>query len=278
MVKKLEHKKIKIIIFFLLVPLLVYLWPVQIYGNTTYIMLVGNSMYPVIESGTFIVLKQEQQYVLGDIIGFVNEDNKKVVHRIIEQTDQGFITKGDNNRRNDPGITPEDEVLGRAIFVIPYVGYTSLFLQTPLGMSIFGIWALIMFTKKRSKQDNKNSKEIFLIFKIGFISVLINYIIAQIILGFDIRLSKTMNIPLSNIFEPTIANSIIFVVLTIAFIMLYLFSRKIQNVKTDEIKPLKLIFVLGGIMILTLQVISAFNNIPILIGIISNNQLFPSIF
>lgn len=272
------QKKIKILVVLLFIPILIYFWPVQLYGDTTYIMLVGNSMYPVIESGTFVVLKQEQQYFLGDIIGFVNEDNKNVVHRIVDQTDKGFITKGDNNRRNDPGVIPVDEVVGRSIFVIPYVGYTSLFLQTPIGMSIFGIWALIMFNKNKSKTNNKKSSESFIIFKIGLISVLINYVLTQITLGFDIRLSKTMNIPFSNIFEPTIANSVSFGMLTMAIIILYLFSRKIQYNKSDEIKPLKLIFALGGIMILVLQIISAINTVPILITNISENQLIPPIF
>ncbi|WP_278975085.1 signal peptidase I [Nitrosopumilus sp.] len=272
------QKKIKILVVLLFIPILIYFWPVQLYGDTTYIMLVGNSMYPVIESGTFVVLKQEQQYFLGDIIGFVNEDNKNVVHRIVEQTDEGFITKGDNNKKNDPGVIPVDKVVGRSIFVIPYVGYTSLFLQTPIGMSIFGIWALIMFNKNKSKTNNKKSSESFIIFKIGMISVVINYVLTQVTLGFDIRLSKTMNIPFSNIFEPTIANSVSFGMLTMAIIMLYLFSRKIQDNKSDEIKPLKLIFALGGIMILVLQIISAINTIPILITNISENQLIPPIF
>ena len=274
----LKSKKIKLLTLFLLLPLLMYLWPVQLNGDTTFIMLLGNSMYPTIESGTFVIIKQEQEYFLGDIIAFVNEDNKNVVHRIIEQTDEGFITKGDNNRRNDPGIIPPGEVIGRSVFVIPYAGYTSLFLQTPIGMSIFGIWALIVIAKKRSKTNKQEGKESFLIFKIGIVSVLINYILTQVVLGTDIRLSKVLNIPLSNFLEPSIANSATFGILIIAIIMLYLFSRKIQNNKTDEIKPLKLIFGLGGIMILVLQVISAINTIPIVIRMVEQNKLIPPIF
>lgn len=273
-----NHKKLKVILLLLLLPLVIYFWPVQLNGDTTYILLVGNSMYPVIESGTFVVLKQEQQYFLGDIIGFVNEDNKNVVHRIVEQTDQGFITKGDNNRRNDPGVIPVNEVIGRTVFVIPYVGYTTLFLQTPIGISIFGIWALVMFSKKKNKTNNKRQTENFIIYKIGIISVLINYVLTQAVLGFDIRLAKTMNIPFSNYLEPSIANSVSFGLLVMSFIMLYLFSRKIQNNKSDDIKPLKLIFALGGIMLLVLQVISAINTIPILMDILNENQLIPPSF
>ena len=273
-----KHSKIKLAFLLCLLPVAIYFWPVQFHGDTTYIMLVGNSMYPVIESGTFVVLKQDQKYILGDIIGFVNEENKNVVHRIVEQTGEGFITKGDNNKRNDPGVVPVDEVIGRTVFVIPYVGYTSLFLQTPIGISIFGIWALIMYSKNKDKKSKKKHEESFVIYKIGLISVLINYVLTQAVLGFDIRLSKTMNIPLSNYLEPSIANSASFGLLVMAFIMLYLFSRKIQNNKSEDIKPVKLIFALGGIMLLVLQAMSAINTIPILMKILNENQLIPPIF
>lgn len=273
-----KQKKIKLVLFLTFLPIMIYFWPVQFHGDTTYIMLVGNSMHGTIESGTFVVLKQEQQYFLGDIIGFVNEDEKNVIHRIVKQTDEGFITKGDNNERNDPGITLESKVIGKAIFIIPYVGYTSLFLQTPIGMAIFGIWALLMFNRKKSKTSKRKSSEFLIIFKIGIIVILINYVLTQITLGIDIRLAKTINIPFSSIFESSIANSISFGMFTFAIIMLYLFSQKIQDNKSDEIKPIKLIFVLGGIMILVLQAISVMNIIPILMTNISENQIIPPIF
>ncbi len=232
-------------------------------------MLVGNSMHPTIESGTFVVIKPEQQYFLGDIIAFVNENNRNVIHRIIEQTDEGFITKGDNNRRNDPGILPLEKIVGRSIFVVPYVGFTLLFLQTPIGMSIFGIWALAMFVKSKPKKSKKEGQEIFLIFKIGFISVLINYVLTQSALGISIYASKIMNIPLSNYFEPDTANTMIFSLLTIAISALYFFMYKIQYNKTDEVKLLKIIFSLSGIMILALQLISIINIIPFFVDMIN---------
>ena len=241
-------------------------------------MLVGNSMHPTIDSGTFVVAKPEQQYFLGDIIAFVNEDNRKVVHRIVEQHDDGFITKGDNNRRNDPGILPLEKVMGRSIFVVPYVGFTSLFLQTPIGMSIFGIWALAMFVKSRPKKSKKEGQESFLILKIGFISVLINYVLTQSALGININMSKTMNIPLSNYLEPSIANTVTFSMLSIAIFVLYFFIYSIQDKKTDEIKPLKLIFSLGGIMILVLQIISIIKIIPFFTNIINEQELISSLF
>jgi len=241
-------------------------------------MLLGDSMTPTIESGTFVVVKPEQEYLLGDIIAFVDEDNRNVVHRIVEQTDEGFITKGDNNRKNDPGVISVEKVVGRTIFVLPYVGFTSLFLQTPLGLSIFGIWALVMFAKRKSKQNNNEKQESFLIFKIGFISILINYILTQIALGLNIPVSKIMNTPLLNYFDPSMANTITFSLLTIAIFTLYFFMYKIQYNKTDEVIPLKIIFSLSGIMILALQLISIISIIPFFVNIINDQKLIPPLF
>ncbi len=270
--------KIKLLFLLLILPLLIYFWPVQLSGNTSYIMLIGDSMYPTIESGTFVVVQPEQEYFLGDIIAFVNEDTRNVVHRIIEQTDDGFITKGDNNRNKDPKVVPLENVVGRSIFIIPYVGFTSLFLQTPIGISIFGIWAFVMFARSRPKTSKKEGQENFLILKIGFISVLIHYVLAQSALAIDINYSKLMNIPFSNILEPSIANTLSFSLLSLAIFVLYYFVRSIQDKKTDETKLLKLIFTLGGIMILILQLISILNIIPFFVQIINEQELIPSLF
>ena len=112
-----KSKTIKLLTLLLILPLMVYFWPAQLYGDTHYIMLVGNSMKGTIDSGTFVIVKPDQQYILGDIIAFVNEDNKNVIHRIIEQTDEGFITKGDNNTRKDPDVIPLENIIGRSVFV-----------------------------------------------------------------------------------------------------------------------------------------------------------------
>ena len=272
----LKTKKIKILTLLLILPLAVYFWPAQLYGNTTYIMLIGNSMKGTIDSGTLVLVKPEQEYILGDIIAFVNEDGKKVIHRIIEQTDEGFITKGDNNRRIDPGILPMENIMGRSIFVAPFVGFTSMFLQTPLGMSIFGIWALIMFATNKPKKNKKYTHESFVIFKIGIISVLANYILTQSALGINIHIAKTINIPFSNFLEPTTANTILFSMLMIAIFVLYYFVR-IQDKKTNDVKLVKLILSLGVIMIMVFQLISILNIVPFWADLINKLEIIPTL-
>ena len=203
----------------------------------------------------------------------MNEDGRNVVHRIVEQTDQGVITKGDNNPKNDPKIVPMENIIGRSIFVAPFVGFTSMFLQTPLGMSIFGIWALVLFIKNKPKNNKKNTQERFMIFKIGMISVLANYILTQSSIGINVHIAKTMTIPFSNVFEASTANTISFSMLMMAIFVLYYFVR-IQDKKTNDVKAVKLILSLGVIVIMIFQLISMLNIIPFWIDRINELGIF----
>ncbi|EPA04318.1 signal peptidase I [Candidatus Nitrosarchaeum limnium] len=262
-------QKIKIIILLLLIPVLIYLWPVQLYGDTSYIMLIGQSMHGTIESGTFIIAKPDPQYYIGDIIAFVNEHDRSVVHRIVEQTDDGFITKGDNNPRNDPKVIPFDHVLGRVLFVIPYVGFTTLFLQTSVGMSIFGILILTVFASKKSKKKKLTNFSSVIVFKIAFIASVVNYVLTLMIIGTNIQIAKTINIPFSDYFEPSIANTLYFCSISIVIFVLYLIDHSLDKKKTEDTKYLKLIFSLAGIMVLLLQLISIVNTIPFFSNLIN---------
>lgn len=72
----------------------------------------------------------------GDVIIFrPNGDytEKPIIHRAMYLTEEGYITKGDNNPGCDqPGrINPvkEEWVVGVARFRIPYIGYIPLFVR-----------------------------------------------------------------------------------------------------------------------------------------------------
>ena len=273
-----NQKKSKILLVIFLIPILVYFWPVQMYGDTGYIMLLGNSMYPTIESGTFVITKPEQNYLLGDVIAFVNEDNLNVVHRIVEITEEGYITKGDNNRKNDPVVVPIENVIGRTIFIIPYMGFTSLFLQTPIGMSIFVIWALVMFSKRKPEKSKVKVKESFLIFKLAFVSIISNYVLTQSALAINHNASKIMTIPFEGYFDPSIANTLSFALYTIGIFVLYFLIKGIKLKKKSDEKPMKLIFTLGAIMIFAINLIGTINIVPFFMNLINEQSEIIPIF
>ena len=59
-----------------------------------------------------------------------------LTHRIIEETDQGYITKGDNNNVNDADVLKEENIIGEVKFSIPKVGYVMNWLSNPKAIAI----------------------------------------------------------------------------------------------------------------------------------------------
>lgn len=68
----------------------------------------------------------------GDIIEYQME-GFTVVHRVINKTQKNgefyFTTKGDNNSQEDSELVREDQLIGKVIFKIRYIGYPAIWLH-----------------------------------------------------------------------------------------------------------------------------------------------------
>lgn len=96
-------------------------------------VIISGSMEPEILVDDLIVVHEEPAYAVGDVITY--ESGRSVItHRIIEETPEGFITKGDNNNTQDREAVPQDAVVGKVRWVIPGVGRYIEFMRSPLGM------------------------------------------------------------------------------------------------------------------------------------------------
>jgi signal peptidase len=109
--------------------------PVSLAGDTRYEPVYTGSMEPAIPVGSVVVIKPVELETLkiGDIICFELSGSTSITHRIINITEEGFITKGDANEDPDQRIVKRENVIGKAIFTIPYLGYLVHFVRTPLG-------------------------------------------------------------------------------------------------------------------------------------------------
>lgn len=69
---------------------------------------------------------------VGDIIEY-QMDGYTVVHRIVEKKqtkgEYYFITKGDNNNKPDSDEVREDQLIGKVVFKIKYLGYPAIWLH-----------------------------------------------------------------------------------------------------------------------------------------------------
>jgi len=120
-----------------LIIFLIFYRPVALWGDTHYEPVYTGSMEPAIPVGSIAVIKPADPETLkvGDIIYFKieSESATTVTHRILNITNEGYITKGDANEDPDQWIVKKENVIGKVIAVIPLIGYLGYFVRTPIG-------------------------------------------------------------------------------------------------------------------------------------------------
>ena len=60
------------------------------------IILNGNSMYPVLKDGEFIIIQDQDNYTIGDVLVYKYRDEGILAHRLLETKNEKYYCKGDN--------------------------------------------------------------------------------------------------------------------------------------------------------------------------------------
>lgn len=107
-------------------------------GNYQLFIVQSGSMEPTVHTGSLIFVKPASEYKVEDIVTMKIKNSKETVtHRITEIIKENgkisFKTKGDANKSEDSGEVAEDEIVGKLIFKIPYLGYPVSFSKTSQG-------------------------------------------------------------------------------------------------------------------------------------------------
>ncbi len=108
----------------------------------------SGSMEPEIKTGSVVAVVPVKNYQEKDIITFLasgnslQKDSKSIVtHRIVAvKNDEGKVsyqTKGDANKSADSQIVFSDQVLGKVVYSLPYLGYPINFAKTQMGLILF---------------------------------------------------------------------------------------------------------------------------------------------
>ncbi len=119
----------------MMIPLLLFLIVLAILVSGIFrykmIAIASDSMNPIYYRGDAIIYEkvQAEDIEQGDILVF--EYNHIIVtHRVISITEENghlyFQTKGDNNDEPDNELISEDDVLGKVVSVIKYIGYPTV--------------------------------------------------------------------------------------------------------------------------------------------------------
>lgn len=105
----------------------------EIIGYRSYTVLSG-SMEPEFYPGDLVITKHKSKtdIKVNDIVTYRDNDGIIITHRIIEETPEGYITKGDNNNVEDADILTKENIIGEVKFSIPKLGYLNQFLSKPM--------------------------------------------------------------------------------------------------------------------------------------------------
>lgn len=142
----------------------------KILGMDSFIVVSG-SMEPSVPVGSIVYSREADpaQIEVGEIIVFIDPSRSTapITHRVVENDpDRGYIiTKGDANAHNDVNPVTYDNVIGKAVFHLPFVGYLASPFATVMGkaavaMFILGGWLLTEIGNRLiriKKRQNVNS-------------------------------------------------------------------------------------------------------------------------
>ena len=138
--------------------------PISIFGYKAYII-TTNSMEPNIHSGDIVIEKKysESDLNIGDVVTF-EQNGENITHRIsdIEEdnSEKKYITKGDNNNIEDSQKITYDEIQGKEVIQIPYLGKMIQILNNEIVFLIVILILLILyFCKIQMKEKIENRRE-----------------------------------------------------------------------------------------------------------------------
>ena len=120
-------------------------------------MVLSGSMEPEFSKGDLIIVKETEDFGLNDIVVFEN-GSSLVVHRVVGMGEDKIVTKGDANNVEDEPITHED-VLGKVLFWIPYLGTVVGFMKTPVGIIIVIAVAIMLIEIPHLKEVKHDDEE-----------------------------------------------------------------------------------------------------------------------
>lgn len=107
---------------------------------------VSGSMEPAIPVGSIIIVNEveSEELEVGDVISYKMSGGTMVTHRIVSiDTENSCVTtKGDANDVEDGNPVAFNDIVGKEVFHVPYLGYLSIYIKTPLG--IVGVCAVLM--------------------------------------------------------------------------------------------------------------------------------------
>ena len=121
------------------------------------------SMQGTIDVGDAIIIRDTDDYKIGDVVTFMHKNDKiPTTHRIINKDLDGFVTKGDANNTEDTKRVTSDNILGEVVAVWKNAGHFIDWLRQEgwiYAVCLFGIFMLGSFILKLDDENNNTKGE-----------------------------------------------------------------------------------------------------------------------
>ena len=134
--------------------------------DTPIIVIASGSMSPALEVGDIVIVQgvPPTSIQVGDIIVFDSPQKIQTIHRVtqIQTLPNGtikFKTKGDANPNEDPYWVSEQNIHGRVLYQIPWLGWLVLIPMIPLTLMIIIIIIILIWPEKLRKHKFKDFRK-----------------------------------------------------------------------------------------------------------------------
>lgn len=127
-------------------------------------IVLSDSMSPVFYKDDIVVIRQYDEYQIGDIVEFkVTEISKPVTHRVVEKQGSGksavYRTKGEANVESEAYTIQSSQINGKVISIIEDGNLIYEFIKTNYFLFIdilLGIWVLTSTLSSESEMRKHN--------------------------------------------------------------------------------------------------------------------------
>ncbi len=110
-------------------------------------VVISPSMEPNISVDDVVLVHARGQYKERDVVMYLDPaSGDYITHRIIAETDGGYITQGDNNDSPDTAVVTKENIVGAVFLTLPNAGVVSKFMSSPGGaLTIAAVGMAIIF-------------------------------------------------------------------------------------------------------------------------------------
>ena len=137
----------------------IFLAPRPLGGPVSYVVTDGISMRPRLTEGDLVVVREAEEYRVGDVVAYDSRLLQRIVlHRIVGTEGDRYLFQGDNNDFIDQDRPTQDDFLGKEWVVLPGVGKALSWVGDPMNAAILaGLVTLLILVGIRG--SGKRSRE-----------------------------------------------------------------------------------------------------------------------